>query len=607
MADSYKEIVKQIKEQADLVELIGRRVTLQKNGKSFKGKCPFHNEKTPSFHVVPEKGIFHCFGCKASGSVIDFFMRTEHLEFAEAVRVLAKEMNLELPSLQTPEQRQRQQVRESDQQLLFKLNEFALNWYRKNAREDRVAGIRELIIKRDITPDLEEQFELGSCFDDWARFTQAALTHGFSNELLKQSGLVIYHEQKQSLYDRFRNRLLFPIRDTMGRVIGFGGRRIDDSDANSPKYINSSETLVYQKGKTLYGINIAKENIAKKGYSIITEGYMDTIMAHRFGFVETVATLGTALTLDQANLLKRFANRAYFLYDGDSAGRTNMLRAGSALLEAGLDARIIELPLEHDPDSYLREKGPDALKQLMTSAREYVDFALEEYCQNLELQTLAGQSMLVERMAPIIGSIRQPVQKEAAISRLLSRLGDLPRAVVNQIIKSNVERKELGDLPSQQNPLEITTTEGGGLEEYILKLMIESPKALNYFRHELDESWVHHPRFAPWILAFIGDSGKVHDILNDLEHEGEDPADRSTITELMASNEPLGDPLHSAQQLVARIRIQNQRSITLRLLETIRQVHTRNPEELPMKLLKQVHEEARLASGMVLPKAPVKL
>lgn len=606
MADSYKEIVKQIKEQADLVELIGRRVPLQKNGKAFKGRCPFHNEKTPSFHVVPEKGIFHCFGCKASGSIIDFFMRTEHLEFAEAVKVLAREMNLELPTMQTPEQRKRQQVRESDQQLLYKLNEFALGWYRKNAQENRIEGMRELIVKRDIPAELEEQFELGACYDDWARFTQAAQSQGFSRELLVQSGLVIFHEQKQSMYDRFRNRLLFPIRDVMGRPIGFGGRRLSDHDANNPKYINSSETLVYHKGKTLYGINIAKDHIAQKGYSIITEGYMDTIMAHRFGFTQAVATLGTALTLDQANMLKRFASRAYFLYDGDSAGRTNMLRAGSSLLEAGLDARIIELPLEHDPDSYLREFGAKALEGLIAIAREYFDFALEEYSKNLELQTLAGQSALVERMAPIIRTIRQPVQQEAAISRLLSRLGDLPRAVVNQIIKTKADGVEAAP-EEQKNPLQIDATEGGGLEEYVLKLMIESHKALEYFRHELDESWVSHPRYSPWILAFLGSSGKVKDLLDDLEHESEDPADRSIITELMATNEPLGDPVHSAQQLVARIRRQNQRSITLRLLETIRQVHSRDPQAFPLTLLKQVHEEARLASGMVVPKAPIKL
>lgn len=607
MADSYKEVVKQIKEQADLVELIGRRVTLQKNGKAFKGLCPFHNEKTPSFHVVPEKGIFHCFGCKASGSVIDFFMKTEHLEFAEAVRLLAKEMHIELPTQQTPEQRNRQQARESDQQLLYKLNEFALNWYRKNLLEVRIPQANEVAKKRDIPNDLEAQFELGASFDDWSRFTQAAQAQGFSRDLLMQSGLVIFHEQKESLYDRFRNRLMFPIRDYMGRVIGFGGRRLNDQDANSPKYLNSSETIIYNKGKSLYGINLAKESISQKGYSIITEGYMDTLMAHRFGFTQAVATLGTALTLDQANLLKRFASRVYFLYDGDSAGQKNMLRAGSSLLEAGLDTRIIELPTEHDPDTYLREFGAAALEKLILTAREYFDFALEQHALDLELQTLSGQSELVERIAPIIGTMRQPVQREAAISRLLSRLGDLPRSVVNHIIKTNHERAENSSDPDKGPDLELTNHEGGGLEEFVLKLMIESREALHYFRQELDESWITHPRFSPWIMAFLATTGKVEDILEDLEHDNEDPADRSIITELMASSEPLGDPIHSAQQLVARIRRQNQRSITLRLMDTIRQVSSRNPSEFPLTLLKQVHEEARLASQMTLPKAPIKL
>jgi DNA primase len=606
MADAFREVVRRIKEEADLVTVVGRRVpSLQKIGKSFKGLCPFHNEKTPSFHVVPEKGIYHCFGCKASGSVIDFIMSTEHLEFMEAVKLLAGEMGLEIPSTQTPEQRQRQEERETIQQQLHKVNEFALNWYRENLQNRRNPAANQVAARRDITPELEVAFELGASIDDWARLTHAALANGFSQQLLEQSGLVVYHEQKQSVYDRFRNRLMFPIRDHVGRVIGFGGRRLTDDDPNSPKYLNSSETAVYSKGKSLYGLHLAKEHISSKGYSIITEGYMDTIMAHRFGFTQTVATLGTALTPEQCALLKRYAKRVYFLYDGDSAGQKNMLRSGHYLLEAGLDARIIQLPVEHDPDSFLREKGPTALEVLIEHAQEYFDFALAQHAGQLELGTLAGQSQLVERLAPLIAGMPNAVQREAAISRLVGRLGDLPRSVVQQIIRAAVQKgsQEVEAGPKQEHS---QLPEPGALEAFVLKLMLEHHEALNYFRHELDEAWVHHPRFSPWILAFLSGSGNTRDVLEELEVAGEDPAARSILTELMAQGEPMGDPLHSAEQLVARIKRDYQRNIMMRLLNTVRAVQIRSPLEVPMSLLKQVHEEARLASMIRLPKAPLK-
>jgi len=599
MGDAFRDAVQRIKDTADIVNIIGRRVDLKKAGKSFKGLCPFHDEKTPSFNVVPEKGIFHCFGCGEHGSVIDFLMKTEHLEFIEAVKNLAEELKIEIPDDQTPQQKAMADERKSKRQSLLKLNDFALQWFLQNLKPGIADEAIALMKKRNIPDEYAKQFELGASLDDWAKLSHAAMQSGFSRELLIESGLCILHDRKNSLYDRFRNRLMFPIRDHMEQVIGFGGRRLDD-DPKSPKYLNSSETALYHKGKSLYGLNIAKDAIAKSGFALITEGYMDTLMAHRFGFPQAIASLGTALTSDQARLIKRFAPKVFFLYDGDSAGRKNMLRAGPSLLEAGLDTRIILLPDGHDPDSYLQEFGADALKNLMSKAPEFYDFALDEYTEQSDLTSLAGQSELVEQIAPIIRNMSNNFQQEAAISRLSKRVHDLPIPVIRQILTQ--DKPTTSTAQPLKHVVELNRLQS--LERNILKLMLQSFEALSIFRTDLNERWVEDSRFADWLLFFLSGTESAEHMLTEIEIKGDQIGDRSIVHELMAEDEPIGTPAHSAHQLVARIQIEHQRILTQNLLKSVQRAHRENPQDIPQSLLRQIHEEIRITRTMKVPNAP---
>ena len=381
MPRSIKDIARQVKDQADIVAIVGRHVPLKKAGTSYRACCPFHKEKTPSFHVVPAKGIFHCFGCGAGGSAIDFVMRTERMEFMEALRLLAGELGIEIPAPGGPQDEEARDAAEKHRRSLQSAMEFALDWFRGNLTSRRNAVAADYLEQRGIAPEIAEAFQLGAALDGWAHLADAARAKGFSEELLTEADLCIRHEQRGTVYDRFRHRLIFPIFDHRGRPIAFGGRQLAD-DPTSGKYINSAETSLYKKGRTLYALNVAQKAISDSGHAILTEGYMDTVMAHQFGFPQAVASLGTALTPEQARLLKRYANRVYFLYDGDAAGQKAMLRAGESLLGAGFDARVIILPAEDDPDTFLRREGPEALRGKFENAREYFDFALEarRYC-----------------------------------------------------------------------------------------------------------------------------------------------------------------------------------------------------------------------------------
>ncbi|HTB22674.1 MAG TPA: DNA primase [bacterium] len=368
------DFIDQVRQANDIVQVIQTWVPLKKAGASWKGLCPFHQERTPSFNVVPSKQIFHCFGCGEGGDVFAFVQKREKIDFVEALKLLAERAGIEVPELARDEsgRRESEQRREAEE-AQRRLLDLAAAWFRRNLEEGS-EGAQALAYarKRGLDDAARERFGLGYAPADGAALLGAALKKGFSEAELAAAGLVVVNER--GAYARFRARLMFPIHDPKGRLAGFGGRVLG---AGEPKYLNSPEGPLFSKGKLLYPWDLAKPALGKRREALVCEGYMDAIACHQAGLDFAVATLGTALTADHARLLKRYVDRVVLLFDADAAGLRAARRAGEPLLEAGLEARVAHLEGVKDPDELLRRDGPAALEAVLESARPLLEFCVQ--------------------------------------------------------------------------------------------------------------------------------------------------------------------------------------------------------------------------------------
>ena len=601
---SLKDVVQQVKERADLVEMVGRVVQLKKAGISYKARCPFHNEKTPSFSVYPAKHVFHCFGCGAGGSAIDWVMRTERLEFLEAARKLANELGIPWPELK-PEERKAADEEHALAAQILEVNAEALAWFRGNLLEGANPLGNAFVDERGLTEEMVETFQLGTGIAAWDGLKLHLNRLGFSDDLLVKADLCVRSETGR-VYDRFRNRFMFPIFDQNGKVVAFGGRQLV-KDPNSGKYINSSETALYKKSQVLYGLNLAMKEIERAGYALLCEGYMDVIMAHAHGHRQAIAPLGTALTATQARLLKRYANKVFFLFDGDEAGQNSMLKKGDPLLESNFDVRVISLPPADDPDTFLRREGAPALHALMEDAVEYFDFAMKRHEKDLNLTTLAGQAELAERLAPTITALKNDVMRESAIGRLLRRLGGLPREALTRLL-ANTEARRTGAessvvLPPSQAERNRTRGDApamvpGGLrydalETHLLKMMLESPEALAHLRQRLRPEWITDSRLEGWISYIAFNEGYAMSLVHEAEASGVLPGDREIIPAMLAIEFPeKARDAEAAQFLLYRLQERHQQALTADLLAMIEEGNL--SEEVSLRILKAFHEQHRL-------------
>jgi DNA primase len=385
MAAYSPAILDEIRAGVDVVDLVGRFVNLRKAGQNFKGLCPFHAEKTPSFMVNPKKGIFHCFGCGVGGDIFGFLMRQDRLSFPEAVRVLAKQAGVALPEDRGPAA-----AGESGREELYRVMEAAAAFYVERLWSAGGERAREYLDKRGIAPEVARRFGLGWAPEGWETI-RAALT-SFGEEALVAAGLLVTRENKPGTYDRFRGRLLFAIRDLQGRVVAFGGRGFGDEQ---PKYLNSPETPLYSKGNLLYAADLARDTIREKNRALIVEGYVDCLMAHQHGFTETVAALGTAFTAPQLGVLRRYCGEIITFFDADAAGQKAAERAEELLEPSGgglawgvnragafesggtLRVKVALLPAGHDPDTFLRAEGAAGFNERIANARSLLAYALD--------------------------------------------------------------------------------------------------------------------------------------------------------------------------------------------------------------------------------------
>ena len=397
-----------LKRQADIVRVIQDYVQLKKKGSNWMACCPFHKEKTPSFSVSPAKEIFYCFGCHKGGSVFNFVMEIERVSFPEAIRIVADKIGMPMPKM-IDDSRFEARRHEADE--VIELNAWALEWWQQqleSSQEARVA--REYLVQRELLEETQKAFRIGYAPDSWDALSLYLRQKGAAQEQIERSGLVVKKEEgRPGSYDRFRGRLMFPVLDVQGRPIAFGGRALK-SDENA-KYINSPETAAYVKGRNLFGLNLTRDEIRRQGFAILVEGFLDLIVPYQFGVRNVVASLGTALTAEQAKLVSRFARKVVVNYDGDRAGVQAAKKSIEILLAEDIEVKVLVLPENADPDEFIRKFGVTEYQRRRAQAQPHIQFVIENALRDRNLHRPAEKAEAVEEVLPYIRAVNSRIQK----------------------------------------------------------------------------------------------------------------------------------------------------------------------------------------------------
>jgi len=406
--------IEEIKNRADILGLVSEYVTLKKAGRNFVGLCPFHKEKTPSFTVNPEKQIFYCFGCGEGGNVFTFLMKINNMSFPEAVRHLAGKMGIVITARRVS-RAEKEKISISEE--IKRVNQLAAGYFSKILFSEEGNLVREYLGKRGISDSVIEEFSLGYSMDGWEYLRSFFERENIHLELVEKAGLII-SRSSGGFYDRFRGRLIFPIEDIGGDVIAFGGRIIGDGE---PKYLNSPESPIYIKGKSLYGLSRTKNDIRKKDYAILVEGYFDLLSLRSYGIFNVVATLGTAITREHVDLIRRYTRNLIVMFDPDEGGKNALERSLKLFLEGDLSTRIVVLPDGYDPDEYIRKFGRERLDDAVARSQSIVDYYIEDIIGGGE--NFEENLDLTKKAVSFVSSVGDPIQRNLFIKRVSEKLG----------------------------------------------------------------------------------------------------------------------------------------------------------------------------------------
>lgn len=423
--DSFAQWLSELKDKNDIVSVVSSYVPLTRKGRHHWGCCPFHNEKTPSFSVNEELQIYKCFGCGAAGDVIKFVQEKERTDFNGAIRILADRAGMEIPNFGKADTQADKKRNE-----LFAIMNAAQEYFVKNLKAPNAKAANDYIAKRGLSKKVIEDFGLGFAPPGWENLKTYLLGLGFKLETIKETGLLT-ENSKDKCYDKFRNRIMYPIVDEKGNIISFGGRIIDPED--QPKYMNCPQTLLYNKSNTLYGLNIAKNHARGMGSLIIVEGYMDVISMHEFGYSTAVASCGTSLTQQQARKIKRYVNKVYIGYDGDGAGQKATIRGLDILKNTGLEVFVLSFPDGCDPDDTLRKYGKDYFDDIIKNAKNLEEFKIEKIFASSDLSTNEGKVNAARSAMEIASNVELDIEREKYIDYIAQKTGYSQRAVLNDV------------------------------------------------------------------------------------------------------------------------------------------------------------------------------
>lgn len=516
-----------IRERADMLEIVSRYVTLKKAGKNYIGSCPFHQDKTPSFTVNPDKKLFHCFGCNEGGDIFQFLMKIERIDFSEALARLAAQTGVPI-----------RRERASPLQKLKELNERVCLYFQTNLVSPAGQRAREYLKQRGFSKEIIEKFRLGYALPRWddlaKRFSSEA-------EALETLGLVL-RSKDGTLYDRFRDRLIFPIWSAAGDMIGFAGRSLGDEE---PKYLNISNTPLFEKGTVLYGLNFARHAARDSATLIIVEGYTDVISAYQAGIENVVAGMGTALTVNQAQVLKRYASHVILAYDRDAAGRAATLRGLAHLRNCDLDVSVALLPPEHDPDSFIRAQGCEAFLQIIRGAIPFHEFYLQTLLEDHPVTTVAGKEKILQNVREFLPTLVSVAVRHEII-RELGRVLNLPEEEVARAVKTG-KRAGIMTPPAAEES-------AWGPEEQVLYFVLQGDLPLEQLRERLDvQDFTRYPEIAQ-ALWELGEEWTVEELLAKLSTE-----DQVTVRRLALMQPPLKESDRERALAEAPIRLQQVR------------------------------------------------
>ncbi|OIO00581.1 DNA primase [Candidatus Desantisbacteria bacterium CG_4_10_14_0_8_um_filter_48_22] len=500
MAQIPESVIEKIREGADIVEVASGYFKLTKAGRNFKALCPFHQEKTPSFVISPDKQIFHCFGCGAGGNVINLVMKMENMPFPEAVRSLGQKLNVAIVTSEYETESAKKK------ETLFEINEKAAEIYHTCLLREENRKVRSYLDKRGLAKEIIEKFKIG--YAPGGGYLVKELTgSGTHISQLREAGLAASGEYQGHPQDYFRRRLMFPIFDLRQKVLGFGGRILEEGE---PKYLNTAETQVFSKGRVLYGMNVTKEGIRRTGEAIIVEGYMDFLMLYQNGVENAVASLGTALTDSQISLLRRYAERPIICYDADTAGEAATMRGLDLLVERDVEPRILVLP-SGDPDSYIREYGKDAFAKLAEGALPLMDYHFRRVFSKLDRNTNEGKQKIVAELLPVIGKLKNEVKKSIYLKKLAEELELLEKYVY-------AEYDRILQAFSERDFTKKSVTETTGLsdmakaESMIVRLMLGDSSFIPVIRKNLELEDFENPgykKIVDNIFRIFEESGRV--------------------------------------------------------------------------------------------------
>ncbi len=511
----YEErVIDEVQSLNDIVDIISNYLPLKKSGRTFKACCPFHQEKTPSFIVHPEKQIFHCFGCSAGGNIFSFLMKYENLTFPEALRNLAARVNYPLPEVT---QRGPEEVSETES--LYEVYRLAQEYYVENLKHpEKGAAARAYLKKRGLGEEIFKETPLGFSTADWRGLFEFLMRKKVKDTVVYRSGL-IQKGREGHPYDLFRGRLMFPICNSQGKVIALGGRALGN---DTPKYLNSPESPIFRKRRELYGLHLAKRALANEGRILIVEGYFDFLKVYWSGFQNVVATLGTALSEDHVRLLKRYVQEAVVIFDGDKAGEAASLRGLEIFLEGEMSVKVATLPTGKDPDTFLEEKGADAFKQLIDQAADFFDFKWNLLSGRYKTTDPAGLLKISSEFLETLSKIKNPILLDRYLRQLAGLLGIGENALRTKLAERlRKDQAREAKAPSTQTTVsrtEVTFPEEGTL----VGLLLEDPKLWEKAEAEISADDFRYPsarQVFEWLKQNQGTSLSYHKLLNRLEDE----------------------------------------------------------------------------------------
>lgn len=568
--------IERVRAASDIIDVVGASLPLKRAGTNFVARCPFHNEKSPSFNVSPSKQIFHCFGCQAGGDVFEFVQKYESVSFTDAVERLAERARIPLEFENNPEAQRNRGIKDQ----LLKLHEaVCVRWQQCLANEAGGQVARDYLVQRGVSPDSVREFRIGAAPESWDDTVNWAKRQGFDLKLCQEAGLIIHKAESNRWYDRFRGRLMFPICDEQGRVIAFSGR-ILQGDEKTAKYVNSPETPLFTKGKVLFALDKAKRAILDAGHAVVCEGQLDTIACHAAGVRNVIAPQGTALTAAHGRILRRYVEEVILCFDGDKAGRNAAIRSLDDCLGSGLSIRVASVPAPDDPDSYIRKAGPEAFREVLTRAQSFFDFYLQHLITGNDPATDRGRLAILAGMGSKLQLTGNAVLIDTYAQRTAQRLGVSVDAVRTEFRKIKApapraepeEAQEPADQPAASDngytdsepdpsytgsaPVEPPTRPQPN-DLWLIKFLCQADaELLDWTMHHLDPQWIQHPITRKIIQARIQQAGGDLAMTALLTELGEDGFSRQLVTEAASEQRVIANLPTQLADLTRRIRDQ---------------------------------------------------